>query len=120
MLRIQLLGSFQITDDAKSLTRLQSDGLQALMAYSEHDLASDEAARIYRETEGNPLFVVEMIPAGGRTTDQTTITTEQALPPKVQATIQYRLSQLSANAQGLIQFAAVIGRNLSATCSLTT
>ena len=36
-----------------------------------------------------------------------------ALPPKVQATIQYRLSQLSTNAQSLIQIAAVIGREFT-------
>ena len=60
-----------------------------------------EAARIYRETEGNPLFVVELMRAGGRTDDQAVVTADQALPPKVQATIQYRLSQLSANAQSL-------------------
>jgi len=33
MLRIQLFGSFQITDDEKPLTRLQSERLQALLAY---------------------------------------------------------------------------------------
>jgi DNA-binding SARP family transcriptional activator len=77
---------------------------------SEHDLPADEAARIYRETEGNPLFVVEMMRAGGRTSEPAVIAAEQVLPPKVQATIQYRLSQLSANAQDLIQIAAVIGR----------
>jgi DNA-binding SARP family transcriptional activator len=80
---------------------------------SEHDLQAAEAARIYRETEGNPLFVVEMMRAGGRATDQAVMTIEQVLPPKVQATIQYRLSQLSANAQALIQIAAVIGREFT-------
>jgi tetratricopeptide (TPR) repeat protein len=80
---------------------------------SEHDLQAAEAARIYRETEGNPLFVVEMMRAGGRTTDRTMIAAEQVLPPKVQATIQYRLSQLSAQAQALIQIAAVIGREFT-------
>ena len=33
MLRIQLFGSFQITDDEKPLSRVQSDRLQALLAY---------------------------------------------------------------------------------------
>ena len=30
-----------------------------------HSLAPDEAERLYRDTEGNPLFVVEMMRAGG-------------------------------------------------------
>ena len=33
MLRIQLLGSFQVSDDDKSFARLQSERLQALLAY---------------------------------------------------------------------------------------
>ncbi len=92
--------------DADTTTRLVS-------SLSEHDVRDDEAARIYRETEGNPLFVVEMMRAGGRTLDQVSITPDQALPPKVQVTIQYRLSQLSAHAQSLIQVAAVIGREFT-------
>jgi len=33
MLRIQLLGSFQVSDDEKPIAKLQSDRLQALVAY---------------------------------------------------------------------------------------
>jgi DNA-binding SARP family transcriptional activator/tetratricopeptide (TPR) repeat protein len=80
---------------------------------SEDDLPTAEAARIYRETEGNPLFVVEMMRAGRRMDDRAIVTFDQVLPPKVQATIQYRLSQLSANAQSLVQIAAVIGREFT-------
>ncbi|NTU63112.1 MAG: hypothetical protein HGB05_06850, partial [Chloroflexi bacterium] len=111
-LRLLLQKSAALTEvtlarfDALTTTTLAS-------SLSEHDLASDEAARIYRETEGNPLFVVEMMRAGGPATDQTLVTTEQTLPPKVQATIQYRLSQLSAQAQALIHIAAVIGREFT-------
>ena len=40
MLRIQLLGSFQVSDDDKPLARLQTDRLQVLLAYLvvHHDL----------------------------------------------------------------------------------
>ena len=79
-------------------------------------MPADEAARIYRETEGNPLFVVEMVRAGERKNDRAVAAARsdaRFLPPKVQATIQYRLSQLSANAQALIQIAAVIGREFT-------
>ena len=97
-----------------SLARFDAATTTALAAsLSEHDLQVDEAARIYRETEGNPLFVIEMMRAGKRTDDQAAVTPDQALPPKVQATIQYRLSQLSTNAQALIQIAAVIGQEFT-------
>jgi DNA-binding SARP family transcriptional activator/predicted ATPase len=97
-----------------SLARFDAPTTTALASnLSEHDLQADEAARIYRETEGNPLFVVEMMRAGGRITDQAVVAPAQALPPKVQATIQYRLSQLSAQAQSLLQIAAVIGREFT-------
>jgi tetratricopeptide (TPR) repeat protein len=80
------------------------------------ELQATEATQLYRETEGNPLFVVELVRAG-QPVDRVAGTTDQSggtpLPPKVQATIQYRLSQLSANAQSLIQIAAVIGREFT-------
>jgi DNA-binding SARP family transcriptional activator len=70
-------------------------------------------ARFFAETQGNPLFIVEMaradvatlsplLPAGlpGR-----------ALPPKVYATIQARLVHLSPLAGELVQLAAAIGRS---------
>jgi tetratricopeptide (TPR) repeat protein len=111
-LRLLLQKSDSLTEI--SLARFDALTTTTLAAsLREHDLAADEAALIYRETEGNPLFVVELMRAGGHATDQTVVTTEQTLPPKVQATIQYRLSQLSAQAQALIQIAAVIGREFT-------
>jgi tetratricopeptide (TPR) repeat protein len=111
-LRLLLQKSATLTE--VSLARFDALTTTTLAAsLREHDLAADEAALIYRETEGNPLFVVELMRAGGHATDQTVVTTEQTLPPKVQATIQYRLSQLSAQAQALIQIAAVIGREFT-------
>lgn len=64
---------------------------------------------LYRETEGNPLFVVEAVRAGwdGRA--------EQVdLSPKLQAVIAGRLRQLSAPARELLDVAAVIGRSFTA------
>lgn len=92
-----------------------------------------EAAEIYRDTEGNPLFVVEMVRAravgkdAGRQIDTEArerpeegltfifapISTSPALPPKVRAVIQARLAMLSPGAQALAQTAAVIGRKFS-------
>ncbi len=75
------------------------------------------AARIFADTEGNPLFVVETVRAelsrgepelrSGRPEENTAAT---ALPPKVQAVIKGRLEQLSPRAYELVFVAAVIGR----------
>ncbi len=69
------------------------------------------ATRLYRETEGNPLFIVEMVRAeggGGPPGVQ-----EQAipeLPPRAHAVIAGRLAQLSEPAREIAAAAAVIGR----------
>jgi DNA-binding SARP family transcriptional activator/predicted ATPase len=67
--------------------------------------------QLYRETEGNPLFVVEMMRAGFTGARQPTAAgAAAALPPTVQAVIAARLAQLSAPAQQLAQLAATLGR----------
>ena len=71
------------------------------------ELDADRAAQIYRETEGQPLFVVEMIRAGDSHTARAKGT---PLPPKVQGVIESRLAQLSAPARRLANLAATIGR----------
>ncbi|MCS7038855.1 MAG: AAA family ATPase [Caldilineales bacterium] len=92
-------------------------------------LETEEANRIYRETEGNPLYVVEMVRAGldrGRTEEDEETrsqgrergypvppTASLALPPKVRAVIEWRLAMLSPTAQELAQVGAVIGRRFS-------
>lgn len=103
------------------------------------DVEAGEAARIFRDTEGSPLFIVEMVRAGmrdgetgkpgdgetGSHADKETsgetearlvslstsaLFTSPALPPKVRAVIQWRLAMLSPHAQALAQTAAAIGR----------
>lgn len=79
------------------------------------------ATQIYTETEGNPLFIVEM--ARSKLGDQhvainqTTETTspfspldDRPLPPKIQVVIEARLAQLSPSTYELAGIAAVIGR----------
>ncbi len=87
------------------------------------ELSVDEAERLYRDTEGNPLYIVETMLAQSK--DETThlgylpsnaspaTASSQALPQKVQAVIQYRLSQATPNAQTLAQTAAVVGREFT-------
>jgi predicted ATPase len=100
------LGSFDETDTALLAAHLAG-----------WPPAAGWAAEIYRATDGNPLFVVEMVRAGMGADELHNITDglagHRVLPPKIQATIQYRLSQLSANAQALTQIAAVIGREFT-------
>jgi DNA-binding SARP family transcriptional activator/predicted ATPase len=69
------------------------------------------AEHLYRETEGNPLFVVEMLRAGGIVRHGAAQAGQAvALPPTVQAVIGARLAQLSPSARQLAQLAATIGR----------
>jgi hypothetical protein len=70
----------------------------------EAPLEAGVAERLYRETEGNPLFLVETVRAGLLT---------GALPPKVQSVLQARLAQLSPAAAELVALAATVGREFT-------
>jgi hypothetical protein len=59
-----------------------------------------DADRLYGETEGNPLFVVETLRAG-------------AGSPRVQAVLEARLAQLSPAAGELAGIAATVGREFT-------
>lgn len=86
--------------------------------------AASGAPTIYTETEGNPLFIVEMVRAGLGIAEQTTKSATQsageavssgaALPPKVHAVLEARLTQLTTGARDLARAAAVIGRAFAA------
>jgi DNA-binding SARP family transcriptional activator len=78
------------------------------------------AALLYHGSEGNPLFVVEMVRAAGTMSSQQMAEhgREQArvdlpLPPKVQRVIEARLAQLSPEALELAGVAAAIGREFA-------
>jgi len=82
-------------------------------------LSGEEATWLYRETEGNPLFVVEQVraglrglaaTAGGQTLAASAAADDPSLPPKVHAVITTRLAQLSPAARELAGVAAVVGR----------
>ena len=78
------------------------------------DLSREQTQQLYADTEGNPLFIVELVRAGlvaglgGAKGGQ-----GNALPPTVQAVIAARLAQLSPVARQLVQVAATIGRAFS-------
>jgi predicted ATPase len=81
-------------------------------------LDASVSVRLYRETEGNPLFVVEAVRAGIAHTvtspvDTLTATTSPNspnLPPRVHAIIAGRLAQLSPTARKVAEIGAAIGR----------
>ncbi|MFW5942767.1 MAG: AAA family ATPase [Chloroflexota bacterium] len=69
-------------------------------------LPEERAASLHRETEGNPLFTVEMVRAG--------LSGEGApLPEKMRSVIEIRLNRLSTPAQEAAALAAVIGRRFA-------
>lgn len=84
------------------------------------ELDPDLAACLYRETEGNPLFVVEIGRSGLPVGDQEpepgeweTVCWPEPLPPRVKAAFMARLTQLSPPARQLAGVAATIGREFT-------
>jgi serine/threonine protein kinase/tetratricopeptide (TPR) repeat protein len=110
------------------LTQLTLEGLSvaetATLAsqLAGHDLDSDAAIRLYQETEGNALFVVETmrmaheqveaIDGYAATTPGGPLRVARMLPT-IQAVITERLAKLSPVARELATLAAVIGRAFS-------
>jgi DNA-binding SARP family transcriptional activator/predicted ATPase len=85
-------------------------------------LDQERTDELYRETEGNPLFVVETMRSieswrkqdGEAALDvRSPISALPSLPPKVQAVIEARLDQLSPPARALADLAAVVGREFT-------
>lgn len=104
------------------LARLDAVATGQLAAHiARHTLDPDLAARVYAETEGNPLFVVETARAGFAVAaanlqppaTHTSAGSVHVLPPKVQAVIETRLSLLSPSARELTNLAATIGRSFT-------
>lgn len=71
-------------------------------------LDAHAAARLYRETEGNPLFTVETVRVrAGQPADGGAV--EAPLSPRIQAVIESRLAQLSPLARRVANLAAATG-----------
>jgi len=92
---------------------------------SDQALTPEQLAELYRETEGNPLFLIETMRFGLATSAQSAQASEgQAsrpslsgsplpLPPRVHGVLHARLLQLSAPARELAGLAAAIGREFT-------
>ncbi len=109
------------------LTQLALEGLSpaetATLAsqFAGHDLDPDAATRLYQETEGNALFVVETMRMvheqdeareGQAQTEPGGLQAGRVLPA-IQAVITARFAKLSPEARELVTLAAVIGRAFS-------
>ncbi len=109
-----------------SLNRLSPEDLVQILGRMSsrafHDLSS-LAGFIHRESEGNPFYAVEylrwLIEAGAVEVDtrrricrlKSEALRENILPSGVRALLRARFSGLSAEAQELLELAAVVGRN---------
>ena len=85
-------------------------------------LDPDTAACLYRETEGNPLFIVETVRMGLLAGNRQPGTGQgkfgafclpRPLPSRMQAAIEARLAQLPPPARELAELAATIGRDFT-------
>src|SRR5262249_5875536 len=92
------------------------------------ELEVQQQTALYRQSEGNPLFIVELVRAAivrwaaGDMQEKALLemvagpfgfSTNIALPDRVQAVIETRLAQLTPLAHEVIQLAAVIGRSFA-------
>lgn len=76
---------------------------------TERTFGEQDADRLWDETEGNPLFIIEALRAGWTTGERA----PGQLSPKVQTVIEQRLAQLSEPALRLVSVAAVIGNEFT-------
>ncbi|HVQ32223.1 MAG TPA: AAA family ATPase, partial [Vicinamibacteria bacterium] len=107
----QLRTASQLTEIAlEPLDAAETANLAAQVGNRAFD--TEAATRLYQETEGNPLFVVESMRAesGGDPSPGVAGEGIPGLPPRAHAVIAGRLAQLSDHARETAAAAAVIGR----------
>jgi DNA-binding SARP family transcriptional activator len=76
------------------------------------DLGGEREERLHRETEGNPLFVVEWVRAG-LIDEPLTPESDGQVPPIALSVMEARLAQLSPAGQELAGLAATVGREFT-------
>jgi len=116
-LLVDLRRSQQLTEiDLGPLDEEETASLASSVAGQALDPAL--AADLYRETEGNPFFLIETVRAwlqDGKApaTGQAPATNGRSLPPAVHQAILSRLNQLSPAAREMAGVAATIGRDFT-------
>jgi DNA-binding SARP family transcriptional activator len=113
-LRMALATTDKLSEiELKSLNEAECFQLAAKVAEAEtlQVLGPDMAAHIYRETEGNPLFVVEMVRLGRplQTLAQPA-DGSASLSEKVYTVLKWRIEQLTPATRELASLAATLGR----------
>jgi DNA-binding SARP family transcriptional activator len=104
-----------------TLDRLDAANTAQLATHLASQVLTDrQHTYLYRESEGNPLFIVEMMRAGlhpdggaSRVAVPTTGWEPAMLPPRVHAVLATRLGTLSQGGRELAGLAAAIGREFS-------
>ena len=93
----------------------EADTMHLARSLHQREPEPEALAALVAETEGNPLFVVEMVREGALATSPAAIAGEgrqvTALPRKVRAVIASRLERLCAPTSELLGMAAVIGHD---------
>lgn len=114
LLLVDLRAEGQMTE--MELSRLDEKQTAELGAHLLGKNFSEAASSsLFRESEGVPLFVVELANAGVRVESVRLAETgsgerEAGLPPRLHAILQGRLARLSSPARAVVESAAVIGR----------
>jgi DNA-binding SARP family transcriptional activator len=120
---LRLLNGLRRTDQLAEV-KLESLSEEASFALADHlsggELDRSLAHPLYVGSEGNPLFIVEMLRL--QTTDGSRVSVAQrermvsatlSLPPKVRTVLEARLAQLTPSARELASLAATIGREFT-------
>ena len=103
--------SNKITEILLDRLDLEATGALASALWGE-PVEGRAAKRLFEETEGNPLFVAEIV-RGGYLKDLGDGSDLSRLPPKVQKVIETRLNALPPETRELATLAAVIGRGFN-------
>jgi predicted ATPase len=122
-LLLHLRNSMPVTElTLQPLDAAETAKLASQVANRELDLSL--VMHLFQETEGYPLFVVEMVradlgrvstspPETDRLPRQPPLDDARTLPPRVHAVLVGRLLQLSASARAFVECAATIGREFT-------
>jgi tetratricopeptide (TPR) repeat protein len=109
----QLRSSNQLTEiELEPLSKTETAELAVQLA--RRTLTEEVLNELYSETEGNPLFVVEMVRAGlpDRATQNAGIKANP-IPAGLQAVITYQLNQVGSESREVLRLASVIGRSFT-------
>lgn len=112
-----LVRSEGLLDDLELAPLDAADTTVLVETLTSRRLRADEREGWFEETEGNPLFVVELVRAAlERNVASSDATLERApLPPRLRAVIESRLQRLSPAASEVVTLAATIGRGFDVT-----